>query len=1172
MNILNSFIIKFLVIFFALIGWVNASPTKQELNDMKKIVGYFPNWGIYGGHRNYFPSKVPFNKVTHINVAFAYAGEPGQAPKEPVKSPTANTFEIKSPDEWADFQNPLGETWGSNFSGVYGQLYKYKLDNPGVSVLVSIGGWTLSGSFHHIAATEAGRKRFAEKSVKFMKDYKLDGVDIDWEFPGHKRAADYTDNFNDSGTPFADASEKTTFTLLLKALREELDKQGTTDNRYYQLTAAIGSSEALMNNTELSEYHKYLDMINIMSYDMHGAWENKTNHQSPLHQHPNLPDVGLTIEAAAKRLADAGVPKYKIVVGSPFYTRGWKGVEDDAGLKNPNGSALPGLYGSATGGAAGRWDGGVAAGVNAYYHVVNDMIGKDGFKAYRDEYSKVPYLYSSTKKEFYTYEDDVSVKAKVEFVKANGYGGIIFWELSSDLNEPGDGNTSVAKTAGEEVGSDTTKKLVDVVFKGFYGETSSGPVLVNEDQPTAQEVSGEKEKTTSVAEKKEEEYTKTKKDYQHDPAASSASAAVVAGIKKYDPNHGPASHPHYDKGEEVLSDDGLKIFKAKWYVANNPNSDSTGWSEEPLPETIQDVIPNDKKNESISAAEKVAEVIGGTETDNEAVDNAVSEIIVTAASAAINAISGKIVISDAVYTDKTAEQLKTELQAMQEQLNKCHDGKIYNTGDKCKAADGTWYQFKWWTKYDGTQQTSMTVIDAPAKQETIELIGAKGIKKWSASRVYDKQGIKVLYDDAVFESKYWTSGNKPIKFNDSTPWKFIGFADVGNEAVAENKEPEIKIADLPKPSVANPVVVDTSGNVKTLVGDGTGDKEYVESNLNDDPVSTAQMTTIYNNGDAFFMPFVDTTLWPPYDFNKAMDAGIKNFALAFVVSPDGDCKARWGNYDAYTMDNKTLNLVSKIRNIHQKGGRAMVSFGGIGAYNDLADSCKTVDDLAAVYQGVIDTTKVKMIDFDIEGHNTHNDVAVVRRSKALFKIQEANPDVQISYTLAVMPTGLVHSGLKIVQAAIDAGVKFKAINLMLMDYGSAFPGDQDGELKMAGYSIAALKAVNAQLKVLLQGQSGFTADANGEYYNYLGAIPMIGRNDVLSEWFFISDVKKLMQFCKDNGVRMTSMWSLNRDKPLSTGESATGYLYKSTKLPAGTNPGGQEFDFSKELDFGEMGD
>ena len=423
-----------------------------------------------------------------------------------------------------------------------------------------------------------------------------------------------------------------------------------------------------------------------------------------------------------------------------------------------------------------------------------------------------------------------------------------------------------------------------------------------------------------------------------------------------------------------------------------------------------------------------------------------------------------------------------------------------------------------------------------------------------------------------FESKYWTSGNKPIKFNDSTPWKFIGFADAKADANDTDKEPEIKIADLPKPSVANPVVVDTSGNVKTLVGDGTGDKEYVESNLNDDPVSTAQMTTIYNNSEAFFMPFVDTTLWPPYDFNKAMDAGIKNFALAFVVSPNGDCKARWGNYDAYTMDNKTLNLVSKIRNIHQKGGRAMVSFGGIGAYNDLADSCKTVDDLAAVYQGVIDTTKVKMIDFDIEGHNTHNDVAVVRRSKALKKIQDANPDVQISYTLAVMPTGLVHSGLKIVQAAIDAGVKFKAINLMLMDYGSAFPGDQDGELKMAGYSIAALKAVNAQLKVLLQGQSGFTADANGEYYNYLGAIPMIGRNDVLSEWFFISDVKKLMQFCKDNGVRMTSMWSLNRDKPLSTGESATGYLYKSTKLPAGTNPGGQEFDFSKELDFGEMGD
>jgi chitinase len=190
--------------------------------------------------------------------------------------------------------------------------------------------------------------------------------------------------------------------------------------------------------------------------------------------------------------------------------------------------------------------------------------------------------------------------------------------------------------------------------------------------------------------------------------------------------------------------------------------------------------------------------------------------------------------------------------------------------------------------------------------------------------------------------------------------------------------------------------------------------------------------------------------------------------------------------------------------------------------------------------------------------------------KALKIIQDNNPDVEISFTLATMPTGLLaQSGLMIVKTAIQEGVKFKMINLMLMDYGGSFPANVEGELKMAAYSIQALRSVNAQLTKLLSGKSGYNS-VNGKYYNLLGATPMIGRNDILVEYFYRDDVTKLTQFCNQVGVKMTSMWSLNRDKAIVVeGKGETSELYKSTKLTK-AQYGNGKYEFSKLLKEGRQ--
>ncbi len=444
----TNFLSKGFLLSLAAVTALWATPTKIELDDMTKIIGYFPEWGIYSGHNNYTPAKVELEKITHVNYAFAT-----------IKDGVIDYF-----DKYAAVEVTHGEAWDSPYKGNLGQFEKLKADNPHLSVLVSIGGWSQSGNFHDVASTQAKRDRFASSVIQFIREHKLDGADIDWEYPVSSRQPDLTDNANDQGTPNADASEKETFTLLLKTLREHLNAAGEQDGQYYQLSAAVSAGFVNIENTQPKLYSEYLDFVNIMTYDLHGAWDTSTNHQSALYQNPNAPD-DLNINSVIAKFKSYGISNKKLVIGTPFYSRGWKNVATDGIDEN-----LPGLFASANGGANGIWDGGVAAGVNPYYHVI-EMENDPDFTKYYDENAEAPYLYSATKQELYTYEDKRSLQAKIDFVKEKGLGGMIIWELSSDA----------APTS--------EKNLLNVIYKGFYpdGITLNGDVNNTEDNNSGEE-------------------------------------------------------------------------------------------------------------------------------------------------------------------------------------------------------------------------------------------------------------------------------------------------------------------------------------------------------------------------------------------------------------------------------------------------------------------------------------------------------------------------------------------------------------------------------------------------------------------------------------------------------------------------------------------------------------
>ncbi|NJN47602.1 MAG: hypothetical protein HC808_15250 [Candidatus Competibacteraceae bacterium] len=242
----------------------------------------------------------------------------------------------------------------------------------------------------------------------------MDGVDIDWEFPGFYREPDTAANPYDQGTPKADPSEKESFTLLLKVLRRALDRAGDEDKRYYQLSVAVSPVREKIDLTDPAGYAPAVDFINVMTYDMHGPWNQMTYHHSALYPNPCADDQQNT-DQAIRYFISLGVKPSKLNIGTPFYSRGWRGIHEDfsntfvgswerlkcwALSKNEWGST-PGLYENAQGSARGIWDAGSTPdGTHPYFHLL-ELEGNDSYAKYFDHSAAATYLYSKERGELF---------------------------------------------------------------------------------------------------------------------------------------------------------------------------------------------------------------------------------------------------------------------------------------------------------------------------------------------------------------------------------------------------------------------------------------------------------------------------------------------------------------------------------------------------------------------------------------------------------------------------------------------------------------------------------------------------------------------------------------------------------------------------------------------------
>lgn len=272
-----------------------------------------------------------------------------------------------------------------------------------------------------------------------------------------------------------------------------------------------------------------------------------------------------------------------------------------------------------------------------------------------------------------------------------------------------------------------------------------------------------------------------------------------------------------------------------------------------------------------------------------------------------------------------------------------------------------------------------------------------------------------------------------------------------------------------------------------------------------------------------FAPYVDVLLYPAFPLAAtAAQTGSKYYTLAFITNSNaGGCAATWGGAVALSEN----FLLTDLNNLRTAGGNVIVSFGGANGV-ELATACTTVDALKTQYRAVIDAYNLTQIDLDIEGVTVLDTATNDRRNKALAALQREyaleGKTLKVSFTLAVLPTGLELSGRNLLQNAVANNVNVSAVNIMAMDYGA-----------IANPNTMGQNAIDAANATLAQLQPIFTGRTPAQLKQMLGVTPMIGLNDVVPEVFTMNDAQLLLNYAHTNNIGRIAMWSMTRDKQCS---------------------------------------
>ncbi|XP_068230697.1 acidic mammalian chitinase-like [Palaemon carinicauda] len=281
---------------------------------------------------------------------------------------------------------------------VYRKVTDLKKRNPDLKILLSLGGGLSDGGFPNLVRDPEAIVQFAARTREFLLENCFDGLDLDWEFPSWpvwKR----------------DKCEKHLFSELVRHLHDSLKLEPPL-----LLTVAVAGPKSIIDRAyEVHQLVKYVDFFFLMGYDYHIFWPYLpfTGHNAPLLKRSGekLYFATMNIQWSSSYWLKKGMEKEKLVIGIPTFGRSWR-------LMN---SSWHSVGSPATGQ-------GMLNGIISYSEAMEFL--REGAEQYFDEESRVPY--ATRNKDWISYEDSQSISEKVQWIKNQGFAGVMTWNLNCD--------------------------------------------------------------------------------------------------------------------------------------------------------------------------------------------------------------------------------------------------------------------------------------------------------------------------------------------------------------------------------------------------------------------------------------------------------------------------------------------------------------------------------------------------------------------------------------------------------------------------------------------------------------------------------------------------------------------------------------------------------------------
>lgn len=359
--------------------------TKTRSPAQPLVVGYFPQWGI---HKGFFVKSLidqgAMAVLDQINYSQGHIDKDNQCV---IADPNADLGYAFSADDSVDGTADSAEM---ALRGNFHQLQELKRLYPHLKIVISLEGNPTSFA---AAAQPENRFSFVASCMQTFiagnfadgidAPSLFDGIDLDWEFP--------------------EEEDKDNFTALLAEFRRQLDAERPN----LLLTVAMGDNGTAYRHLDMATASLFVNQVGIMNYDYGGPWSKRTGLVAPLYSSPGDVDHGGDVASTLQGYLDAGVPAYKMLLGLPFYGYVWNHVSSENHglfqLGQPLREDFP------------------------YSHIASV---RDRFKVYRDSESLAPWLFDGGT--FWTYDDEISIAAKLAYARRLSLGGVMIWELSGD--------------------------------------------------------------------------------------------------------------------------------------------------------------------------------------------------------------------------------------------------------------------------------------------------------------------------------------------------------------------------------------------------------------------------------------------------------------------------------------------------------------------------------------------------------------------------------------------------------------------------------------------------------------------------------------------------------------------------------------------------------------------